>query len=217
MERVSSEDPDAVPKSDPAKEPITMVDLEATDDGTVALYLDIPLYGSVLTYTFEFLPVAREQLDILESLLRDAHDEINDLKSQLNQSRPISLISCRSSTSCANGSYVTWNPSYNNTDQNCFEHLPDRTVIRVKQAGIYQVCIRLTNNDSGGSRVLSLFSNGVAVAHAYCGQNTGYYNTVSINDIVNLEAGSQLQVRHTGNQTTYADPMYSQFSIIKLA
>lgn len=182
------------------------------------MYLDIPLFGTVLTYNFEFLPLAREQLDILESLLRDAQDEINDLRKQLVAATITPVISLRSSTACANGSYVTWNAPEVNTRTDIFEQSADRTTITVNVAGVYQICARLTAPDSSGARRMDINVNGSRVAHVHSGHNTGYQNTAVINDVVNLAAGSRVQVYHnSGNANTNADPLTSEFSIIKLA
>lgn len=168
-----------------------------------------------MTYNFDLLPVAREQLDILESLLRDAYDEINDLKNQLSQRAATPLISLRSSTACSNSRNVLWDQPYNNTHPKYFELSRHRTTICVKQAGVYQVNVRLTGN--GQHQAVSLRSNGTVIASTTFSHNITANITTAINDIFNLEAESRLQVLYAGNGATTTDPTFSQFSIIKLA
>jgi hypothetical protein len=183
------------------------------------MYLDIPLFGTILSYTFEFLPVAREQMDVMESLLRDAQDEIAELKAELNQRQypALEVIYLRSSTACEIDQYVQWDVPRTPPSDGYFELVSsDRRSIIVKQEGIYQISARLTNSDSSGSCTLQLHLNGQVVAQAYCGQETGYNNSVSLTEIIQLDPNSRLQIYHTGNEPSYAEPTFSHFSVVKL-
>ena len=213
-------------KADAAEEPAKgsggTIDIEVGDTGQLYLYLDIPLAGIPITYSFEMLPVARESVDVLESLLHDAQEEITALTEKVHQlealgdkSKP-TFISLRSSSASAYGGAVTWNLLEHNTDTDCFERAANLQSVSVKKRGYYQISVRLTDNSSSGNRCTTVNINGAALAQAYCGQNTGYYNSVSINDVFLLEANAVVQVYHNSNTNTYASGPASIFTILKL-
>ena len=213
-------------KADAAEEPAKgsggTIDIEVGDTGQLYLYLDIPLAGIPITYSFEMLPVARESVDVLESLLHDAQDEITALTEQVRQleatktkSQPV-LISLRSSTASSYNDYVTWNLEEHNTDTECFERAANQQSVTVKKRGFYQISVRLTDNSSNGNSYTAVYINGAAPAHAYCGQNTGYLNSITINDIFLLEANAVVQIFNSSNANTCASGPASIFTILKL-
>ena len=60
------------------------VDVQINTDGIAMLRLDIPLpFGDCMSFKFPLLPVAREQVEIFESLLRDSQEEIDLLKANV--------------------------------------------------------------------------------------------------------------------------------------
>lgn len=214
-----------------------VVEIESKEDGKVVLHLDIPLCGDIgasLTYAFEMIPVARDAVDKLTSMLHDANDEINELKEGnvamqrlLStamaeavvgecEAKPVSLISLRSTAAAYNGGAVAWNLLERNTNTDLFEVSTDNTTITVVKPGLYQTYVRLANNDSSGARYTSIYVNGVEHARSQCGQNTGYYNSTNMSDILCLAASSTVTVRHYGNQNTYAHAASSHFYMIKL-
>ena len=59
------------------------VDVESIIDGIVLLRLDIPVYFDIMTFKFPLMPVAREQSELFESLLKDSQEEIDALKASV--------------------------------------------------------------------------------------------------------------------------------------
>ena len=48
-------------------------------------HLDFPLpFGDCISFKFPLMPVARDQVDMFESLLRDSQDEISVLKASVS-------------------------------------------------------------------------------------------------------------------------------------
>jgi hypothetical protein len=61
-----------------------MVDVEIIADGVALLRLDYPLpFGDCMSFKFPLLPVARDQVELFESPLRDSQEEVNALKADV--------------------------------------------------------------------------------------------------------------------------------------
>lgn len=215
------------------------------------LVLSVPVGEYPLEYIFEMIPVARERVDALESLIKDCQEDTIEVRGNIETTAaeckadvatikalvPVGLadtlreltrrvdviaapqfvfISRRSTTACAINQFVVWNVAVENAAAQLFEVSPDQTTITVVNAGVYQVNVRLTNNDSSGSRQVVVYVNNAVTMSSFCGQNTGHYNSIQISEPIRLAARAQLKVQHSGNQPTYASAPHSHFSIMQM-
>lgn len=182
-----------VPAADGAK-----LDAEAIDRGILQLYLSIPLAGVPLTYTFAFLPLARVRLDVLESSLRDAHDDIHIL-----QTRKLPVISLRMSNDiiCDNTnefepSIIPWETIVYNSSPSLFTLSDDCRSITVSESGAYIVNVRLTS----GTRSIgfSILVNGKDEAELRPYTATKSFQPATLNDVFVLNANDVVSVRIFG-------------------
>lgn len=201
--------------------PSGSVDIESGDGDSITLYLDIPFFGTMVTYTFGMQPVEREEVDILKAQLHDAQEEITILGIEVAELKrckalqPV-LISLRSSTECTEGQFVAWDTHEHNTDEGVFRRSEDTKTITVLQGGFFQVSVRLTDSSRGTHRKTSLFINGGEVAACHIGEANGYNKSATINDVFLLDNDANLQVHHTSNTPSNADVKTNNFTIIKL-
>jgi hypothetical protein len=88
-------------------------------------------------YTFDFLPIKREKIDVLESLLIDAQDEIKELKDLLlnNNKHDFKIISMQTTAQNALNDYISWNKTDNNTDDKLFVQSKDKKTITITESG----------------------------------------------------------------------------------
>ena len=211
--------PAAVPAKPPgADEPSVKAEIEG--GGAFVLTLTLPIIGFPVEFSFKLLPVAREHIDILETALRDAEDEIEKLKRE-NASLKArvyhpAVIALRSTVACTNGGYMTWNVLERNLAPDIFVLQPNQQNIQVKAAGLYQISVRATSTDNTGGRYIRLLVNNAIISQSQDGFNTGFNGTVQLVDMINLNENAMLSVVF-GIGTAFVNAQYSnQFWIMKI-
>lgn len=172
-----------------------------------------------------------EHIDEVETLLRDAHDDIEVLQRQMAQLTPVEVrngrkpsIALRSSTACAQNQPVAWNVPIHTTGEGDFEMASDATSVVVKNAGVYQICMRLGLISAAGNGQLQISVNGrvVAVAYRYDGHNQHtsnagtHYSSSTVSDIVPLSADDRVTVLHTSSHHSDATAVTSHLSIVQI-
>ena len=110
-----------------------------------------------------------------------------------------------------------WNILEYNSDPELYRIAPNFQTITIGKAGFYQICIRLTNNDSGQNRAVMLRINNAERSVAYNGFNTGLSGSVHLNDIMQLNTGDAITVYFQSNQNLYNDGKHNVFWINKIA
>jgi hypothetical protein len=204
----------------------TTADIETGKEGELLFYLDIPVGGFPVSYQFTFLPVAREPIDVLESTLHEAQEDIADLRAEnallreeidALRSMRTGFISLRSSIACGNKQPMSWNVLVRNSSPNLYEVMDNNNSIRIHAEGVYQVFVRVTCPEASGNRKLQLQVNNTTVAKVYDGNNIGYKTTVYMNDIVVIPHDAVLRIIHSSNSNTMAAEMSNQWSIVRLA
>ena len=174
-----------MPKADAA-----MVDLEVGNKGVISMYLDIPLAGVLLTYVFEFLPLAREPMEELASSLRDVQDDVQMLQTKTQQ-----VISLRMNATGGSGQVLQWGTLLHNSCISLFRVSDDNRVVTVTEDGLYMVHLRITcNNNNSNNTGFSVLINNKDAAEAYSTQSGGY-QAAAINDVFILKANDCLSVR----------------------
>jgi hypothetical protein len=200
-----------------------LIEAEIEGEGALVLVLFVPVMGIPVDFNFSFLPVARESTDILETQLRDAEEEIERLKREvqkLKESRN-EFIALRvanvNNLPLNQHSVVPWNTLVHNSSPRVFQVSANYQQVLILTDGFYQVSCRLTNPDSSGARCVSLKVNGTDVAQATNGFNTGYSGSVSVCDIIPLKANDTVSVAFFSDSQLIQTHISNQLSILKLA
>lgn len=206
------------------------------NDGSIVIDLNIPVGGIPLMFTFHFSSLERKHIDVLESSLNDAKDEIATLRDEVERLRtenellqkPTSMISLRTNVLSPPNSVIPWttiHASIEDPEETIFSRSEDNKYVLVHQPGIYEVQARIVTNESRGNRTLEVRLNDVTVSMTYMGTNTGLWSTIQLRDFVKVEgeAPVRLSVIWTGSNQMFPDPHnnamenLTHFSIIRLA
>lgn len=198
------------------------------EEGSLVLYLYIPIVGFPVEYIFKMALISRERIDILETSLHEAREEIDvltgqiaHLKAKLEDVRdeaakkealnPMITV-LRTTQSAGTSSLISWNTTELNTLSATLNS--NKQLVSIPKAGIYQIHIRVTGPDSGAQRHINLQINGVVAAQSICGFNTGYNCSLNLTEFKELKSGDTLGVHYTSNQNMDAQLIYTHFSIL---
>lgn len=199
------------------------IDFEQEEEGAITLILDIPFGGFPITYSFTFLPLARDPLDIVETSLHDAQEEIQELKAEVerlkSRSMVVPFISLHSAAPYAVNQFITWTlPAHQNSAPELFVvTAAANSTVEVAKEGVYQVNVRMSTNSSNNGNTLNVCVNGVSTTQLFYGNANGDNMSYSMNDLLHIPAGGKIQVQMSGNnQNTFAG-VHTQMSIVKLA
>lgn len=198
------------------KENDPYVEAVLEDEGAFVLTLSLPIMGFPVDFEFKLLPLAREHIDILETALRDAEDEILRLKTKLKSSTSNPFISLRTTNYTANTN-VNWNVLEHNSAPAIFVRSENQLTVQVKAAGFYHVNVRITSSDSGGAREVRVMKNNQVIANSCNGFNTGHNGSVHINDILQLNMNDEIYVFFVSNRNMTEIQTLHQFWIMKIA
>jgi hypothetical protein len=103
------------------------LEVQIEGEGAIVLVLSVPVMGMHVDFTFRFLPVALETTEIFETQLRDAEEEIERLKAEVNRLKEShnNCIVLRSDDSKSSGGAtagsVKWNFLVHNTSNALFQ------------------------------------------------------------------------------------------------
>jgi hypothetical protein len=221
-------------KSDPTA-PTLDAELSASCEGerggeevygtALTLYLLLPVVGFPLEYSFEMELVNREQVDVLETALHEAREEIAQLSNsvsslmeqaanayrQLEQKKTLICV-FRSSTATNSNGFVSWNK----TEINTLEATLNAHKVVIPKSGLYQIHVRLTMQDSSGTGSIYLNVKEELVAESICGFNTGYNCSRNLTEFLQLKEGDSLCVGIKSNHNSDAQLKFSHFSIMYL-
>lgn len=166
-------------------------------------------------------PLTREPLDILESALHDAQEEIETLKAELHhikkQRTSTALISLRSSVPCQPEESVAWILE-ENTAPELYTLSRGADSILITEGGLYQVNVRISTTCSADEAVVAVIIDDDFVSRSFLPyEENGYKSTTLIHDILRIPADSvvAVQVRGSDNETDVSQGS-NQLSIVKL-
>eukprot|EP01033_Poteriospumella_lacustris_P012572 gene12571-8992_t len=148
------------------------------NDGSVVIDLNIPVGGIPLMFTFHFLALERKHIDVLESSLNDARDEIAVLRDEVEKMRtenvllrkPIALISLRTDVTSPPDSVIPWtivHASIEDPAKTVFSRSEDNKYVLIHQPGVYEVQARIVTDDSGEDGTLEVQLNDATVSEKY--------------------------------------------------
>ena len=195
----------------------------------MVLYLYIPIVGYPVEYTFQLDLVSRERIDILETSLHEAREEIDlllgnadsmkkqiaDLHTELERTKrhQQALVTVLRTTQNVGSSGVI---SWNNTELNTLSAklTTNNQVVSIPRKGIYQIHVRVTSPDSSGGRYINLQVNETVIAQSICGFNTGYNCSVNLTELKKLEKDDNLRIFYSSNSNMDAQLIYTHFSIM---
>jgi hypothetical protein len=178
-------------------------------DNDVVLVLKLRISARVnAEYVFPLLPVALEPCDLLTAQLRDANEEIAELKKAV-KGRGI-YLSLNSNTKTKPQTAIRWDGDERRIFPNShFDSSSDFSEIVVKVSGLYQVYAR---SECFG---LTLNLNGKLIAHCAQSDANNIYNTAQLTETLNLERGDLITVL-SGMTATTANPNRNRLSILLL-
>jgi len=188
------------------------IDLSNSDKG-VLLTLQLVLGGVWKPeFVFTLLPVALEKVDLLESRLRDAHDEIEALRA----GSAASYLSISSKTSCAHNQMVSWDGDGPIASASHYKVSEDFKQVTILKPGVYQINVRLSGSNNSSGQCLGLQLNGVDMANCFQSDGSCYQNTAQIHEIVLLKTGDVLQVRCGSYSSSLATQAANRFTMLFL-
>lgn len=153
-------------------------------------------------FEFSLLPVNLDKLDVLEAKLRDAQDEIQELKKGLK----VIFFSVCSAVACKPDQPVVWNRA--DSYDNCTTHFllsEDKKIVYILKRGIYQLNVSL----SGSS--FSILRNAGVIAG--CTNAGSYY---SLTKVLRLEKNDALKVLCTSRFASDISVLTNNFSLVFL-
>jgi len=182
-------------------------------DGEMVLTLTLSLGGVWKPeFVFTLLPVGLEKVDVLEAKLRDAQDEIELLRAQVEAAKQIFFFSATPTASCTPGQHVVWStPTELGTTH--FAQSEDKKQVRILVAGVYQVNVRLGATNTTNGAQLGLQKNGADYANCSHSDTNGHYASFQISELMRLAVGDTLQVRWAGSGASFTAAGYTRFSI----
>lgn len=166
-------------------------------------------------FTFDLKEVALERCDVLEAKLRDALDDIEELKSQLATPVVMSIGSHHYDSSSA--SIVMWGGARQILPYEHFRMSADGTSVTVLTAGLYQIDVRMTGGIDYDT-FFALLVNDVEVAHMYYQTNCKtIIITVSMTEIMEIKEGEVVTISiSSNNYSTVGGEMANRLSMVKL-
>lgn len=171
-------------------------------------------------FVFNLLPVGLDKIDILEAKLRDAQDEIEALKIELNEKSDkseISFLSLSSITSCPNQQMVQWNGTVPRViTAETYSVSTDNRQVTVLKRGVYQVQIRLSGTSNTNTAHMGLQVNGADIAQCIQSDGNNHQNSPQIFEILRLNVNDILQVRCGANGYSLEVALANRFTILYL-
>ncbi|RYY83760.1 hypothetical protein EON63_10515 [archaeon] len=168
-------------------------------------------------FVFTLLPVALDKIDILEAKLRDAQEEIEQLRAHKELVNEVVYFSLSSKTACGNQQIVQWDEAEGlRAPRVGFEISADSRQITVLKAGTYQIYVRLAGSNTANGQLLCLVLNNNNIASCLQSDTGNYQNTAQLLVIKCLPANSVLQVRSGFNGNSLALPLANSFTILRL-
>ena len=153
-------------------------------------------------FEFSLLPVNLDKLDIVEAKLRDAQDEIQQLRAGLK----VFFFSMSSTVAFKPDQPVVWNRA--DFYDNCATHFllsEDKKIVYILKRGIYQLNVSL----SGSS--FSILRNAGVIAG--CTNAGSYY---SLTKVIRLEKNDALKVLCTSRFASDISVLTNNFSLVFL-
>ncbi|CEG42929.1 Tumour necrosis factor-like domain [Plasmopara halstedii] len=171
--------------------------LVALDEGALRLELSatICVFHSTwkAKYTFDLDPVSVNQIDVLESKLRDQQDEIEKLKKQLKSGENPSYIKLTTSTKQGN-SILCWNRAHSTE----FESNGVDGVIKIRRKGVY-IIGAIVNAVSNVNQKVQLMKNDNPIQVVTAGYYGGHGGSTVVNTIEQLEENDKLTITCLAN------------------
>jgi hypothetical protein len=93
----------------------------------------------------------------------------------------------------------------------------DATVVRVRVRGVYQLHVTVTTRNASNGQYLAVLVNGQERCRSYSNDANGYWNQVTMFDILELNANDAITVRPYDNQGgTHTDALGNRFNLTLL-
>ena len=173
--------------------------------------------------TLHLQPKAVDATERLAARLRDAEEEIVRMRAALAQAAAKSVgipaLSLRTThTVTTGGTLLQWNtavagvtcPDVFGLDQG------DATVVRVRVRGVYQLHVTVTTRNSSNGQFLAVLVNGQERCRSYANDANGYWNQVTVFDILELNANDAITVRPYDSSGTHTDALGNRFNLTLL-
>jgi hypothetical protein len=209
-----------------------LLDTSMIKDGKLTEPIFIDRDGDVFKFVLEYLQYGEIYTPLpsdgfRRKLLADAkYYLLPELVEQLNskgvlengEEFGLAYISLSSQQACANQHYVVWNGTgHSKTRPSHFTLSADNSKITIVKSGLYQVHVRLAQTNSLNTQHLGLLHDGVEIAQCLQSDGNAHQNTAQITEIVEIQAGSYIQVRCGANSNSLPSPLQSRLFILLLS
>ena len=173
------------------------------------------------------LPLQLKDVDATERLagrLRDAEEEIARVRAALALAQAavknfcVPSLSLRTTHQVSTGALLQWNtavagvtcPDVFALDQG------DTSIVRVRVRGVYQLHVTVAQANNSNGQYMTVLVNGQERCRAYHADGQGYYNQVTMFDILDLNADDAITVRPYANGSTYGDALANRLNLTLL-
>jgi len=164
--------------------------------------IDIKLQQTIesLKKELETYKLANQSLEAKLAYYKDNANRIQKLETTIMsltkplQTFPKALGKWNSTTACAPNNYVAWNQVEIAPTAPYFNVAGNQ--LSITRTGLYQINVRVTFVVSSNGYAISLrkIATGVEVGKFFCNDNTGYYSTAELQEILQLNSGEALGV-----------------------
>ena len=141
-------------------------------------------------FVFSLLPVGLDKIDILEAKLRDAQEEIQ----QLREGSKVTFFSVSSVVACSRGQAVVWNGT--SPREICTTHFclsEDNKTVTILKEGVYQLNVRLSGSNNTHLYFDTKLNNVIISQYkSYTPQSAPHFG--NFNSILRLKEGDKLHV-----------------------
>ena len=198
------------------------VDLNMADgDATMTLTLNFMNGIWMPEFNFTLLPVGLNKVDVLEAKLRDAVEEIEQLRLQVNELQLAvepAVMRLNSSTACMVNGIIVWNGEAGRIfNESYFAVSEDHRQITILKSGMYQVSVRVAAVNTTNCASVGLQLNGADIAACVNSDPNNHQVSAQLFEVVVLQVNDVLQVRSGLSGATQMTALSNSFIISKLA
>jgi hypothetical protein len=207
-----------------------LLDTSMIKEGKLTEPIFIDRDGDVFKFVLEYLqygeiysPIPNDgflrklQADAKYYLLPELVEQLTSARVQKSESGGPVYLSLSSQQACANQQYVVWGGANRRVIPSSHFTIAGNNKITFVKSGVYQVHVRLAQTNSTNAQHLGILLDGVEVAQCVQSDANSHQNTAQITEILEINAGSYIQVRCGANSNSSANPLQTRLFILVLS
>lgn len=192
-------------------------------ENVASIFLQISVASSwQMEFKFLLTEIVLEKVDVLESKLRDALTSLEVAEKRIfeleNRQERAAVLSVCSKHSASANTHIQWNGTSPTCSVNNFVMSANQSEITVVDSGIYQIDARVSSTNTSNTQdgILEVQVNGKTIGSCVMGNNTGYYISGHVFEIVSLEANNVITVLTKGNGSILSKEASNRLTILKI-